>query len=368
MNQIQNLVSFGLGLRFLVHCPRLAAGLKFISEEKKMKRNVFFFTGGLIICALWFGACTKGQNSVDSTKKYTLKMSTQLNETHPMVEGFKSWAKKVEEKTNGGITIQIYPSAQLGSDEDVIEQALQGVNVAVLTDGGRMANYVKDIGIIGMPYIASDYSELRKIIETAIFASWEEELVKDNDIRILSFNWYDGPRHFLTNVPVTKPEELKGLRIRTPGAPVWARSVAAMGATPIAMGWNDSYNAVQSKSIDGVEAQHTASFGARLYEVIKYIDKTGHFQLANGIIVGEKWFSQLPADYQKILVDECKAAAYENAEVVSRMADDYEKQMVEKGMVVVEADRVAFKAAAEGAYTELGFSTLRDQIYAELGK
>jgi TRAP-type C4-dicarboxylate transport system substrate-binding protein len=295
-------------------------------------------------------------------------MSTQLNETHPMVDGFKAWAKNVGEKTEGKVVIQVYPSAQLGSDEDVIEQALQGVNVAVLTDGGRMANYVKDIGIIGMPYIASDYNELRKITETKTFAAWEEELVKDNGVRILSFNWYDGPRHFLTNVPVTQPGELKGLRIRTPGAPVWTRSVEAMGATPIAMGWNDSYNAVQSKSIDGVEAQHTASFGARLYEVIKYIDKTSHFQLANGIIVGEKWFSQLPAEYQKILVDECKATAYENAKLVSQMADDYEKQMVEKGMVVVDANQEAFKAAAESAYTALGFSSLRDQIYAELGK
>jgi TRAP-type C4-dicarboxylate transport system substrate-binding protein len=339
-----------------------------------MMKNGRVFAGGLVICALLIGACNKGQGSQsgqskgESAKTYTLKMSTQLNETNPMVEGFKAWAKKVEEKTNGGLVIQIFPSAQLGSDEDVIEQALQGVNVAVLTDGGRMANYVKDIGIIGMPYIASDYNELRKITETKTFAVWEEELVKDNGIRVLSFNWYDGPRHFLTNVPVTKPADLKGLRIRTPGAPVWARSVAAMGATPIAMGWNDSYNAVQSKSIDGVEAQHTASFGIRIYEVVKYINKTGHFQLANGIIVGEKWFAQLPAEYQKILAEECKAAAYENAELVSRLADDYERQMVEKGMEVVEADRDAFKAAAEGAYTELGFSALRDQIYAELGK
>jgi TRAP-type C4-dicarboxylate transport system substrate-binding protein len=339
-----------------------------VREMEMKKRKMCFLAGGLIICALLVGGCAKGRNDKDGARTYTLKMSTQLNETHPMVEGFKSWAKKVEEKTNGGVIIQVYPSAQLGSDEDVIEQALQGVNVAVLTDGGRMANYVKDIGIIGMPYIASDYNELRKITETKTFAAWEEELVKDNGVRILSFNWYDGPRYFLTNVPVTKPEELKGLRIRTPGAPVWARSVAALGATPIAMGWNDSYNAVQSKSIDGVEAQHTASFGARLYEVVKYIDKTGHFQLANGIMVGEKWFSQLPADYQKILADECKAAAYENAELVSRLADDYEKQMVEKGMVVVEADREAFKAASEAAYRELGFSALRDQIYAELGK
>ncbi|MDR2633650.1 MAG: C4-dicarboxylate TRAP transporter substrate-binding protein [Treponema sp.] len=311
---------------------------------------------------------SEGAASAAGTKTFTLKMSTQLNETHPMVEGFKAWAANVEAKTNGGISIQVYPSAQLGSDEDVIEQALQGVNVAVLTDGGRMGNYVREIGIIGMPYIVDSYDELLQIVDTRSFADWEERLVSENGIRVLAFNWYDGPRHFLTNEPAPSPAALKGLRIRTPGAPVWSKSVEAMGATPIAMGWNDSYNAIQSKSIDGVEAQHTASFGARLYEVVKYINKTGHFQLANGIIVGEKWFSQLPAEYRQILIDECKAAAAQNARVVERVADDYESQMVDKGMVVVEADRSAFKSASEAAYTALDFASLRDQIYRELGK
>lgn len=301
-------------------------------------------------------------------KSYVLKMSTQLNETSPMVAGFKEWGRRVAERTNGKLTIEVYPSAQLGSDEDVIEQAKQGVNVAVLTDGGRMGNYTKSMGIIGMPYIADDYDGVLAITKTATFASWVKDLAERNGIRVLSFNWYDGPRHFLTNKPIRSPEDLKGLRIRTPGAPVWSKSVAAMGATPIAMGWTDSYNAVQSKAIDGCEAQHTASYGLRIYEVLKYINKTGHFQLVNGIIVGEPWFKKLPAEYQAILVEECQKVAAENARVVERSADDFEAKMVAKGMVVVQPDVAAFKAASEKAYKELGFEELRKQLFAEIKK
>ncbi|MDR2802834.1 MAG: C4-dicarboxylate TRAP transporter substrate-binding protein [Treponema sp.] len=300
--------------------------------------------------------------------KYILKMSTQLAPDSIMVQGFNDWASRVNEKTNGVLTIQVYPSAQLGSDEDVIEQAIQGANVAVLTDGGRMSNYVRGIGIIGMPYIADDYDELRKITETPIFEGWMNQLASQDGIRMLSANWYDGPRHFLTNVPVAVPADLKGQRIRTPGAPVWARSVEAMGATPIAMGWNDSYNAIQSKAIDGVEAQNTASYALHLYELLKYLDKTGHFQLANFIIVGEKWFKTLPENLQKILVEECKAAAYENAVQIGKAADELEKDMVAKGMTVIDSDRSAFKAASEAAYAELDFMQLRDQIWSEIGK
>ncbi|MGF6906498.1 C4-dicarboxylate TRAP transporter substrate-binding protein [Fusobacterium sp. PH5-44] len=301
-------------------------------------------------------------------KKYTLKMSTQLNETSPMVQGFKEWAETVKTKTNGNVIIEIYPSAQLGSDEDVIEQAIQGVNVGVLTDGGRMSNYVKDIGIIGMPYIASNYADVVAITKTDVFKKWEDELATQNGIRVLSFNWYDGARHFLTNKPVKTPEDLQGVRVRTPGAPVWSKSVAAMGATPIAMGWGDTYNGVQSKAVDGCEAQHTASYGQRLYEVLKYINKTSHFQLVNGIIVGEAWFNRLPDEYKTILIDECKVAAEKNAELVASVGDDFEKKMVEAGMEVVEVDVESFKKAAEKAYDELGFKELRDAIYKEIGK
>ncbi|MFP3043201.1 C4-dicarboxylate TRAP transporter substrate-binding protein [Treponema primitia] len=331
------------------------------------KKTLLAVLAAGIVAGLLFTGCAKKDGPSGGKQTFILKMSTQLNESSPMVGGFKEWAKAVEEKTSGNLKIEVFPSAQLGSDEDVIEQALQGVNVAVLTDGGRMANYVKDIGIIGMPYIAGNYDELRKITESKTFAAWDAQLIQ-NGMRILSYNWYDGPRNFYTTKPVNVPADLNGQRIRTPGAPVWAKSVESMGATPIAMGWNDSYNALQSKSIDGVEVQSTSAYPARMYEVLKYINKTEHFQLANFIMVGEKWFSALPADYQKILMDECKKASYENAQIVLKTAGDYEKLMIEKGMIITNPDKAAFSKAAEKAYDELGFKTLRDQIWSEIGK
>jgi TRAP-type C4-dicarboxylate transport system substrate-binding protein len=300
-------------------------------------------------------------------KTYTLKMSTQLAETSTMVSGFKAWAEAVKERTNGGLTIEVYTAAQLGSDEDVIEQALQGANVAVLTDGGRMANYVKDTGIIGMAYIANNYDELKKITETETFKSWDADLVKEN-IRILSYNWYDGPRNFYTNKVIKTPADLNGQRIRTPGSPVWARSVASLGATPVAMPWNDSYNALQNKVIEGVEVQSTSSYPNRTYEVTKFLAKTEHFQLANFIMCGEKWFVTLPAEYQTILTEECKKASVENAAQILAAAENFEKLMVENGMTINQVDKAPFVAAAEKAYEELGFKPLRDKIWTEIGK
>ena len=300
-------------------------------------------------------------------RTFTLNMSTQLADSNVMVDGFRAWADAVRARTDGRVQIQIFPSAQLGSDEDVIEQALQGVNVAVLTDGGRMANYAREIGVIGMPYLVDNYEELRKITETQTFQGFDAELRRAG-IRILSYNWYDGPRNFYTNRRVSTPSDLQGLRIRTPGAPVWSRSVAALGATPIAMGWNDAYSALQNRVIDGVEVQSTSALPSRIYEVTSFMARTEHFHLANFIMVGERWFNTLPAEYQQILIEECVKASIENAQRILETAADFERQMAARGMTISDVNKALFITAAEAAYNELGFTELRNRLWSEIGK
>jgi len=330
-----------------------------------MKRALF-----LLVCLaiLASGATVLAAEVEGDGKSYELMVSTQLADSHPFCQGFYALAKRVSERTGGKMTVKVFPSAQLGSDEDVIEQAIQGVNVAVVTDAGRMANYVKNIGIVGMAYFADNYDEVMKVQQTNFWKENVKKLADENGIRVLSFNWFDGARHFLTNKPVKTPEDLKGVRIRTPGAPSWSRSVAALGATPVTMGWNDVYNAVQQKAIDGAEAQHSASYGLRVYEVLKYIDKTAHFQLLNGMIVGEKWFKTLPASYQALLLEEFEKQGKITAAEVIEKSDVFEGMMVKEGMEVVEVDLAAFKKASEAAYDELGFAEQRKAIYKEIGK
>jgi TRAP-type C4-dicarboxylate transport system substrate-binding protein len=331
-------------------------------------RNTFksVVVGTAALSLISLAACG-GDTSADGGETYDLRMSTQLSDSSPMVEGFRAWAEAVNERTDGAVNITVHPSAQLGSDEDVIEQALQGVNVAVLTDGGRMGNYVPDIGIIGMPYIADNYDEVKALTETETFASFDEQFEAEG-IEMLCYNWYDGPRNFYTNKEINTPEDLNGQRIRTPGAPTWSESVAALGATPVAMPFTESYNALQSGSIDGVEAQSTAAYPISIAEVTSNMARTEHFQLANFIMVGKTFFDTLPQEYQQVLSEECKSAAAENAELVQQKATEFEDLMVEEGLVINEPDKEAFREASEAAYEKLGYTELRDQLWAEIGK
>jgi len=337
-----------------------------VKELNIMKK--LFAIGAMMTALVLPNVFANGQAEDAADKVYTLKLSTQLNENSIMCQGFYDLAETVKTQSNGRLNIEVYPSAQLGTDEDVIEQAIQGVNVCVLTDGGRMGNYVNDISIIGMAYFADNYDDVLKVTKSATFNSWETELAEQNDIRVLSFNWYDGARSFYTHEPITEPSELKGLRIRTPGAPAWAESIAALGATPIAMPWNDTYTGIQSKALDGCEVQLTSAVPSRIYEVTQYMDKTEHFQLINGLFVGEKWFKKLPADLQEILLSATQAEGEKNARIVESKGAELEAEMVRQGITVVPVDKAAFIKAADTAYEKLGFTDLRKQIYTEIGK
>src|SRR4030042_5146241 len=113
------------------------------------------------------------------------------------------------------------------------------------------------------------------------------------------------------NTPIKTPADLAGLRIRTPPAPIWQESIRAIGAVPVAMAYGDMYPGMQSKAIDGAELSFTAGYNAKFHEVAKYGSETRHILLINFEVISSKWFASLPAEYQKILEEECNNAGLE---------------------------------------------------------
>lgn len=209
-----------------------------------------------------------------------------------------------------------------------------------------------------------------KVYELKISTSQTEQALITRNYQKLAdvLNEYDGPRHFMTNKPINTPDDLKGMRIRTIGQEVCTETIQAMGATPISMSWGEVYNGIQSKALEGCEAQNTSTYPSRLYEVCKYQSKTGHFQLMQGLICGQSWFESLPEDLQTLLVETSIEVGQETAADVMTEADEAEKAMVEAGMTIVEPDLAPFKAAVDPVYEKLGYAELRDKLYKEIGK
>jgi tripartite ATP-independent transporter DctP family solute receptor len=297
-----------------------------------------------------------------------LNVNTALTTDDPMYAGLERFKANVEKRTAGKLAVRIYPGSQLGKDEDVLEQARAGANVAVLVDGGRLAPFVKEFGIMGAPYLVDNFDQILRLTGSPLFRNWVDKLRNAANLQVLAFDWFQGHRNVLTNVPVKVPADLKGIRMRTPGAPVWLETVRAMGATPTGMPWSEVYSALQTKVIDGAEAQHPAVYGARLYEVVKVVTKTEHIYLITGIVTSRTWFDKLPADQQTVLREEADAAGKWASEKTIESLADYEKKLREKGMTIVEIDKAPFRAATAGVYATLGYTDLRTEVNKVLSK
>ncbi len=295
---------------------------------------------------------------------YSLSVNTALQPQDPLFKGLNAFKENVEKRSGGKIEVRLFPGSQLGKDEDVLEQARAGAGVAVVVDGGRLAVYAKEFGILGAPYLASGYGGVRKVVTSPMFETWVEKLRKAAGLQVLSFNWWQGERHLVTNVPVKVPADLSGIRMRTPGAPVWMETIRAMGATPTPMGWAEVYTAMQQKVIDALEAQSPAVYNSKLFEVAKYLTKSGHINLITGVVTSAAWFDSLPADLQKVVREEALKAGDQASHATEASLLDYEKQMADKGMTVTVIDVTPFREATKSVYEKLGYG----ELHAELAR
>ncbi|HYH37621.1 MAG TPA: C4-dicarboxylate TRAP transporter substrate-binding protein [Azospirillum sp.] len=302
-------------------------------------------------------------------EKFTLRFNHVLGPSEPFHEGFQNWAKRVEARTNGGLKIQVFHSAQLGVEEDIIEQMRQGANIGQNTDAARLGTYVPGLAVVNGPYFVDTLEDVAKLRAAPSMVKWMDELAASRGLRVVCFDWVQGFRHFFTNKPVRTPADLAGLRIRTPPAPIWQESIRSLGAAPVAMPFSDMYPGLQQQAIDGVELVYANIPGGRFYEVLKYANETRHIMLVNFEVVSAKFFDRLPKDYQTALVEECQKAGQETSVKIREAEQKFKEQLKGRGMTVVEdVDLAAFRKAGEQAYKTLNLLEARNAVHKEIGK
>ena len=309
-------------------------------------------------------ACTLAQ----AQAKHSLKFNHVLGPKEPYHQGFLDWAKAVEARTKGGLKIEVFHSSQLGKEEDIIEQIRQGANIGQNTDSARMGNYVPGIAVMNGPYFVETLEDVAKLRKAPTVIKWQEELASKHGLKVVSFNWVQGYRHFFTNTAIRKPADLQGLRIRTPPAPIWQESIRALGATPVAMNFGDMYPGLQQRAIDGVELVYNNIPGGRFYEVLKFANETRHIMLINFEVVSAKWFDGLPKEYQRALVEEADKAGEATSRKIFKLEDEVEQKLKQRMTIVEDVDLAAFRKAGEKAYEVLNIKDARDAVYKEIGK
>jgi TRAP-type transport system periplasmic protein len=142
---------------------------------------------------------TSAVAQAQSGRTFTLRLNHVLAPTEPNHAGFQTWAKRVDERTNGGLKIQVFHSAQLGVEEDIIEQMRQGAAIGQNTDAARLGTYVKGIAVMNGPYFAESLEDVDRLSRSPTIQKWQEELANQHGLKVVCFDWVQGYRHFFTN-------------------------------------------------------------------------------------------------------------------------------------------------------------------------
>ncbi len=291
--------------------------------------------------------------AVPAFAETTLRIGTVLAPDDPMGQGLDKFKKEVEEATNGEVKVQVFHNSQLGDTTEMIDQARAGANVGTVTDVARLSSFVPSLAIMSAPFLFDTYEQADKFALSDEYLAWGDELKEKSGLAMLASNWYQGARHALTQKPVSTPADLSGVRMRTIGAPIWIETIRAMGAEPTPIAWGEVYSALQLGTIDAAEAQPTAIKGAKLYEVIKNVTKTGHIQLVTALVVSATAWDEISAENQKIVRD----LAVENGRYASNLTIELGEEalafVADQGISVSEVDLAPFKEAVASVYGKL---------------
>ena len=310
-----------------------------------MKRWAGVLTGMALFCFLVASAASAGEAMV-------MKWGIVLQPEHPFVLGMKKTAETVAQKTNNRIQIQVFPSAQLGTGKDMIEAVVFG-SQAMATEGAAMfSQWSPRLSIMEAPYIFRDVDHMYKVMKGPIGQEMQDELVTKRGLRSLGVLYY-GVRQLTANKPVTKPEDVKGMKLRVPEVPLYLEMARAWGANPTPMAFAELYLALKQGTVDAQENPIPTINSGKFYEVQKYLVLTGHIMVPQFHAISDKLWKSLSAADQKILQDAVDEGITFSNEMLIKQEQSLVDEFKKKGMQVVTPDVEAFRKASMAAIPKL---------------
>jgi tripartite ATP-independent transporter DctP family solute receptor len=284
--------------------------------------------------------------------KMVMKLGHYANAQHPGNKAAQMFAEGVAKRTNGEITVELYPNNELGNPPEVLEQNVLGVIDMSLPTQGQLAKYSKKFGCVMLPFAYKDYDHAYKVLDGP-FIEWARKELEDAGLIFLA-NWEWGFRHLTNSVrPVNNPDDVKGLKIRTPPELPNQAAMEALGATVQTIQFSELPMALKQGVVDGQENPVSVIYSFKIYETQKYLAMTGHTYNCMVHVMSKKTWDKLTPEQQKIVTEESKKAGdYMRKTLRDAEADDI-KKLEAQGMQVTRPDVAKFKAKMGPAYERM---------------
>jgi len=314
-------------------------------------------------------AATLAMTTSAAWSQTVLRLSHNAAPGNPKAVASEKFAELVAAKTNGRVKVEVGGSAQFGDDAESITNMRLGTLAFSANSQGTTSSVVPEFGLLGLPFLFRNLEHAYKVVDGPVGVKLGEDAEKKG--LVLLALWDNGIRQVSNNVrPITKPEDLAGVKLRTPPDPITLSIFKSLGANPAPLAFSELYIALQQGVFDGQENPLMNIYSSKLFEVQKYISLTGHKYESTPLLASKMIFATLSKDDQKAVREAAVEAGKLNREMSLAADADLRKKLADAGVQINEVDQAPFVAKTKPVYDEWAakFPDMVKLIVAEAAK
>jgi tripartite ATP-independent transporter DctP family solute receptor len=318
-----------------------------------MKRRDFI----KLSAALGAAATLPPLSSASAQAKATFKASDVQPAGYPTVAAVESLGKKLDAATSGRLSVQMFPSAQLGAEKETIEQTQIGAIQLLRVSAGALGPIVDDINVVNMPFLFKNMAHAEKMMDSEIGQDLLDKITANANAGLVGLCWMNSGARSIYNTkkPVKGIDDLKGMKIRVIGNPIFIDMMNALGGNGIAMGYDQVFSALQTGVIDGAENNPPSYVFSNHYTAAKYYSMTEHLVIPEVLMFSKKAWSTLSTEDQGLIKKFAREAQMEERELWNK----YEQQAMEKAKaagceIVPIPDKTPFQNAVKPVWDKYG--------------
>lgn len=319
-----------------------------------MKKLLSLIMALSMITALLVGCGTQNadvQQGDDAEQTYTLKVHLSAPQSDPMYKACEEFKRIIEEKTNGNVTLELYPSSSLGVTQDCLEGLSMRACDVVFESLSNLSTWTELANIEAVPYMYSGVEHFNAVWKGDVGKKIFDDVGAATGLKIMG-SGLQGVRVVTSTVPVQSVEDVKGLKLRVPTIDVYLKTWQWLGAAATPLPGSEIFTSLQQKTVEGQENPYTNSANMSLQEVCNYVTETNHVYSMTTFIMDQKFFSSLPADYQAAIEEAAAAAGDVCTELYLESAEEAKQVFVDAGATIYEVDLKEWQDAMDGFVEE----------------
>jgi tripartite ATP-independent transporter DctP family solute receptor len=303
--------------------------------------------------AVVLAACGGGASAATAEHPH-LVIAATLPDTTAMVQGAERIVGSLAADEDLDLTAEVYAAGQLGGEPAMLDSLSIGTVDIAMVGASLVATHCPQLGATSLPYVLEgktpdeQYANLARVSESGVNDEAVERCAADTGYRVLADDWWYGNRHTTSNTPIETPDDMRGLRVRTPEGALHAAPFAELGAQPVPMAQSEVYTALETGIVDGQENPFATTYLQSFHDVQEYLNLTGLMTHTQMLVMSEERYRSLtPAQRDGLVAAIDEAGRWQSDEQLA-YNEEMRDKLVEAGMEIVEPDLDRFRDALTG--------------------